>query len=122
MRYNIAMEPSIIDRGRGPEIAGTRITVFDILEYATSGWHQAEIAVQLRLSTEQVLAALRYIEEHKDSLIPEYQEMVARDARGNPAELQAKLDRQHALFLEQVRALQSKNGQENGNAGASGRR
>ncbi len=25
--------PSIIDRGRGPEIEGTRITVYDIMDY-----------------------------------------------------------------------------------------
>ena len=26
-------EPKIINRGRGPEIEGTRITVYDVLEY-----------------------------------------------------------------------------------------
>jgi uncharacterized protein (DUF433 family) len=27
------LEAKIINRGRGPEIAGTRITVYDILDY-----------------------------------------------------------------------------------------
>ena len=31
------MTATIIDRGRGPEIAGTRITVYDIWEYARLG-------------------------------------------------------------------------------------
>src|SRR5207253_521809 len=33
----VVMKAEIIDRGRGPEIAGTRITVYTILEYAD--WH-----------------------------------------------------------------------------------
>jgi hypothetical protein len=38
---------SIIDRGRGPEIAGTRITVYDILDYTTIGWHHTASAAML---------------------------------------------------------------------------
>jgi hypothetical protein len=30
-------EIAIIDRGRGPELAGTRITVFDVLHYFDAG-------------------------------------------------------------------------------------
>ena len=40
------LEAKIIDRGRGPEIAGTRITVYDILDYYDSGWHRDLIADQ----------------------------------------------------------------------------
>src|SRR5262249_35113813 len=32
------MPPEIINRGRGPEIAGTRITVYDIMDYYQLGW------------------------------------------------------------------------------------
>jgi len=35
----------------------------------------------------------------------EYGEMLARDARGNPPELQAKLDAGHECFLAMVREL-----------------
>ena len=38
------MQARIIDRGRGPEIAGTRITVYDILDYWQDGWHSTAIA------------------------------------------------------------------------------
>ena len=34
-------EATIIDRGRGPEIAGTRITVYDVMDYLKHGWHRA---------------------------------------------------------------------------------
>lgn len=88
-------EQIIIDRGRGPEIKGTRITVFDILDYTTRDWKHADIAELFRLSLEQVRAAVDYIGEHEKELMPQYQEMLDRDARGNPPEVQAKLDAIH---------------------------
>ena len=84
--------PQIIDRGRGPEIEGTRITVYDILDYHGQGWHHTLIAATLRLSSAQVLAAINYIEAHKEEVMADYQQMLDRCARGNPPELQAKLD------------------------------
>ena len=47
----------------------------------------------------------------------DYEEMLSRDARGNPPELQAKLDAGHERFLAMVRELRkAKNrmGQERG--------
>src|SRR5438477_8040406 len=91
--------PRIIDRGRGPEIAGTRITVYDVLDYYKSGWHRDRIAATLRLSSRQVEAAIRYFEEHRDEVMEAYERIRARHARGNPPELQAKLDAGHERFL-----------------------
>jgi uncharacterized protein (DUF433 family) len=85
------MDSEIIDRGRGLEISGTRITVYDVWDYARHGWHETQIAVTLRLGSRQVRAALTYIEEHKDEVMSAYQEMVDRDARGNPPEIREKL-------------------------------
>lgn len=92
------MHIAIIDRGRGPEIAGTRITVYDIMDYYKQDWHHTAIAAWLRISSYQVLAAIKYIEEHKEEVLAEYQKMLERDARGNPPELQAKLDAIHAKY------------------------
>jgi uncharacterized protein (DUF433 family) len=97
------LEAKIIDRGRGPEIAGTRITVYDVLDYHKTGWHRDMIADTLELSSQQVEVAIRYIEEHRDEVMADYEEMLARDARGNPPELQAKLDAGHERFLAMVR-------------------
>ncbi len=88
----------IINRGRGPEIAGTRITVYDVLDYHTLGWHPTTIAATLRLSSEQVVAAIRYVEEHKDEVMAEYQKILDRCDRGNPPEVQARLDATHAKY------------------------
>jgi uncharacterized protein (DUF433 family) len=100
------LEAKIIDRGRGPEIAGTRITVYDVLDYHKSGWHRDLIADTLSLSSQQVEVAIRYIEEHRDEVMADYEEMLARDARGNPPELQAKLDAMRGTArarLEEIR-------------------
>ncbi len=89
---------AIIDRGRGPEIAGTRITVYDILAYSLEGWHHTAIAAHFRLSSDEVLVALHYIEEHKDEVMTDYQVILDRFARGNPPKVQAKLDAIHAKY------------------------
>ena len=113
------MQSTIIDRGRGPEVAGTRITVYDVLDYVTAGWHHTEIASFLRLSTDQVLAAMRYIEEHQE-VMAEYREMLERDARGNPPEIQAKVDAEHANFLDMVRRRRQANGRGGTDASSPG--
>ena len=43
--------PKIHDRGRGPEIEGTRITVYDVMDYYCEGWPATRIAVHLGLGT-----------------------------------------------------------------------
>lgn len=85
------MSTQILDRGRGPEIAGTRITVYDIWDYASVGHHHTYIAVVLGLSSNQVLAALDYIEQHKAEVLEEYQKILDRAAKGNPPEVEEKL-------------------------------
>ena len=90
------MHAAIIDRGRGPEIAGTRITVYDILDYLNEGCHHTAIAMALRISSAQVQVAIQYVEEHKNEVLAEYQKMLDREAQGNPPEIQAKLQSAHA--------------------------
>ncbi len=110
----------IIDRGRGPEIAGTRITVYDILDYLDEGWHSTAIALLFRVSSREVDAALRYIEEHEEEVRAEYQRILARAARGNPPALQSRLDAGHARFLEQARERTRAKGRADGDERNSG--
>ncbi len=92
------MSTVIIDRGRGPEIAGTRITVYDIWDYARAGHHHTYIAAVLGLSSAQVLAALQFINEHKEEVLADYQKILDRIARGHPPEVQAKVNAIHAKY------------------------
>jgi uncharacterized protein (DUF433 family) len=101
----------IIDRGRGPEINGTRITVYDVLDYVLECWPADRIAAWFNLRTEQIEAAVEYAREHKIEVLKDYIEILERCERGNPPELQAKLDANHERFLklvEQVRQVQSR--------------
>ncbi|MFW6170062.1 MAG: DUF433 domain-containing protein [Planctomycetota bacterium] len=64
--------PEIIDRGDGPKIAATRITVYTVLEYLLAGRTRDWIAAMLNLSSSQVQVAMDYIEEHSDAVNAEY--------------------------------------------------
>jgi uncharacterized protein (DUF433 family) len=115
------VEPKIINRGRGPEIAGTRITVYDVLDYHKLGYHRDMIADTLDLSSGQVEVAVRYIEEHRAEVMDAYERILARHARGNPPELQAKLDAMHGTARAMREKLRLSKAQEAGDEGNSRR-
>jgi len=83
------MKAEIVDRGNGPMIEGTRISVYTILEYAD--WHHTAVAAFMMLSSAQVLAAREYIEQHRAEVMAEYEKIMARIRKGNPPEIRAKL-------------------------------
>jgi uncharacterized protein (DUF433 family) len=72
------IEAKIINRGRGPEIAGTRITVYDVMDYYKHGWHRDQIAALFRLSSRDIQAAIDYIEARKEEVEEEYQKILDR--------------------------------------------
>jgi uncharacterized protein (DUF433 family) len=112
------IEPRIIDRGRGPEIAGTRITVYDIMDYYRHGDHHTYIASMLGLSSAEVLCAVKYIEEHREEVQADYEQILARHAKGNPPEVQAKLEECHRRMLAKMEELRRK--KESGRARTAG--
>jgi uncharacterized protein (DUF433 family) len=97
-------EAKIIKTGSTPRIEGSRITVFDVLDYHKHDWHPSDIARLFNLTTRQIEVAIEYIAEHKDEVMEDYNRILARHARGNPPELQAKLDEGHERFLAMVKA------------------
>lgn len=109
------MNVEIIDRGRGPEIKGTRITVYTIWDYAKDGDHHSSIALTLGLSSAQVLAALEYIKQHKEEVMADYQEILDRAAKPYPPEVQAKVDAINAKY-DVLWADRRKKARENGDA------
>lgn len=84
------MAAVIIDRGRGPEIAGTRITVFNILDYLQDGCHHSEIAATFRISSDEVKAAISYIEANKTTVMDDYAQILARSVHKDSDEIAAK--------------------------------
>jgi uncharacterized protein (DUF433 family) len=88
------MEPiRIHDRGRGPELVGTRTTVYDVIPYWLGG-HDAEyIARAMGHQPEQIAALIRYIEDHQEEVMVVHRRIEERIARGNPPEVEEKLKR-----------------------------
>ncbi len=88
------LDSTIVNRGRGPEIAGTRITVFDVMDYLKHGWHRDRIAALFRLSSRDVQAAIDYIETHREEVAADYQRILERHQSYQYApDVQAKVER-----------------------------
>jgi uncharacterized protein (DUF433 family) len=110
------MEAAIINRGRGPEIAGTRITVYTIIDYLNLGWHRDLIAVELGLSSQQVQAVIDYIDSHKDDVMAAYQRIVERSTNAkNSPEIEEKLRDSHAKLATLRERLRTNNATETPN-------
>jgi uncharacterized protein (DUF433 family) len=93
--------PGIARTERGLVVAGTRITLYDILEFLHAGWSEQEIlAVLPILSAEQLRTALDFIEEHRDAVEAEYQQVVAQ-AEENRRYWEARLQ-EHLAQLPQT--------------------
>jgi uncharacterized protein (DUF433 family) len=96
------MESDLIhDRGRGPELVGTRITVYnllpDLLDPATT---EAFICRVYNLSAEQVAAVRAYILNNPDTVLAQHLKIEERIAKGNPPEVVEKAKEIRALFLQ----------------------
>jgi uncharacterized protein (DUF433 family) len=84
-------KPRIIDRGDGPKIEDTRITVYTVLDYLHAGRTRDWIAALLHLSSDQVQAAMDYIHDHATQINAEYAAIVARIEQGNPPQVEEQL-------------------------------
>lgn len=72
-------QTAIIRTERGLTIAGTRITLYDVMDYVTAGYPPKFIRASLSLTDAQVNAALSYIETHREQVEAEYQ-LVLKEA------------------------------------------
>jgi uncharacterized protein (DUF433 family) len=106
---------TLIDRGRGPELPGIRITVFDVIPYLRAGHSPTYVAALLGLSTDEVLALVQYIEEHREEVMAQNQKIEERIARGNPPEVEARRAEFHARLLAYREELRRKKSEEGRN-------
>jgi uncharacterized protein (DUF433 family) len=90
----------IHDRGRGPEIIGTRITVYNLLpHFLDPASTEADICRLYDLAPEQVAAARAYVLNNPETVLAEHLEIEARMAAGNPPEVIERARQTHAAFL-----------------------
>ena len=83
------MAARIIDRGRGPEVAGTRVTVYRLMDFLCEGSSAEHIATALHLTAEQVRVALDYIAAHRLTVEAEYTKILQRVQQHNPPYVEA---------------------------------
>jgi hypothetical protein len=69
-------QPIVIRTERGLSIAGTRITLYDVMDYVTACYPPKLIREKLCLTDEQVNVALAFIEENRALVEAEYQEVL----------------------------------------------
>ncbi len=67
---------AIIRTERGLTLSGTRITLYDVMDYVTEQYPSAFIRTILDLTDDQVNAALSYIEVHCAEVEAEYQQVL----------------------------------------------
>jgi len=68
--------PTVVRTERGLTVAGTRITLYDVMDYLTAGWPAGQICDRLKLSAEQIADVTEYIQEHRAEVEAEYQRVL----------------------------------------------
>ena len=103
------MGTQIIDRGRGPEIEGTRITVYDVMDYLQEGWRYDQIAGLFRLPPDDIQAAIQYVEDHKEAVMTAYRQILARHRNVQyPPEVQVKLAQNRQKLRAKLAEIQAR--------------
>jgi uncharacterized protein (DUF433 family) len=69
-------EPTVIRTSRGLTINGTRITLYDVMDYVCAEQSREYVQEILRLTDRQITDALAYIEEHRPEVEAEYQQVL----------------------------------------------
>jgi len=64
--------PTVIRTERGLSIAGTRITLYDVMDYVTAGWPPQLIRDRLDLTDQQMTDVMSYIDLHRAAVETEY--------------------------------------------------
>ena len=67
-------QATIIRTERGLTISGTRITLYDVMDYLKAQYPSKLIREKLGLNDEQIRLALEYIDTHRAEVEAEYQE------------------------------------------------
>lgn len=87
-------EITIIDRGRGPQLSTSRITVQDLFPYFQLGYSDEQIIreVMPSLSKAEIGVARRYVQDHQQEVLEEDRLIREWNAtRKNPPEVQEAL-------------------------------
>ncbi len=100
-------QPTVVETSRGLSIAGTRITLYDIMDYLTANWPPELIRDWFSLTEQQMAGVMDYIETHRAHVEAEYQ-LVLQQAE----ETRRYWEKRNQERLEKVASSPPKPGQE----------
>ncbi len=100
-------QATVIRTGRGLSIAGTRITLYQIMDYVKAGRPPAMIRDHFRLTVRQTADILEYIEKHREEVEAEYRQVMAYDE-----EIRQYWEGRNRERLEKIRSAPPKPGKE----------
>jgi uncharacterized protein (DUF433 family) len=103
----LTQHPEIIRTERGLTIAGTRITIYDVMDYLKAQYPSKLIREKLGLNNGQIQSALAYIETHRTEVEAEYQECLK-----TAAEIRQYWEERNRERFAKIAAMSSKLGQE----------
>jgi uncharacterized protein (DUF433 family) len=69
-------QPTVIRTGRGLTVAGTRITLYAIMDFIKEDYPPKLIRYKFNLTEQQMADVLAYIEEHREEVEAEYQQVI----------------------------------------------
>jgi uncharacterized protein (DUF433 family) len=69
---------TVVRTSRGLSIAGTRITLYDVMDYLSANWPPKLIRHWLDLTDQQMADVMDYIEHHRAEVEAEYQLVLQR--------------------------------------------
>ena len=69
-------QSTVVHTERGLTVAGTRITLYDIMDYIKADWPPKLIQDWLNLTEQQIDDVLAYIAAHQDQIEAEYQQVL----------------------------------------------
>jgi uncharacterized protein (DUF433 family) len=78
----LTSQPTVVRTERGLSISGTRITLYQVMDYVKEGWPTKLIRDRLQLTDEQISDVMKYIDTHRADVESEYQ-VVLKTAEEN---------------------------------------
>jgi uncharacterized protein (DUF433 family) len=112
---NTTTEALIVETPRGPSIAGTRITVYSVMDLIKANRSKRYIEQMMRLTPEQVNAVFKYIEQHREAVEAAYERILRREAKARAKSEQIMRERspyppdlpweeKHKLMIQRLEA------------------
>ena len=100
-------QATIVRTERGPTISGTRLTLYDVMDFLKAEYSPKLIRNRFNLTDAQINAAMSYIEANRDRLETEYQQVLqTRD------EIRSYWEERNRERLDRIAMMPHKPGQE----------